>query len=164
MSLVAELKRRHVFKVGAAYVVIAWLVIQVASIALPAFAAPPWVLRVFILVLMLGFPFALVMAWAFQATPEGLKLETAPVGNKRMAAIAGGLAALALAWYFIGQPAVRGDRKPAPAAANATRVPIAAPQKSIAVLPFVNMSADKDNEYFSDGVSEEILNALAKVD
>ena len=163
MSLVAELKRRHVFKVGAAYVVVAWLVIQVASIALPAFAAPPWVLRVFILVLMLGFPFALVMAWAFQATPEGLKLEAAPVGNKRMAAIAGGLAALALAWYFIGQPAVR-DGKPASAAANATPAPMTAPQKSIAVLPFVNMSADKDNEYFSDGVSEEILNALAKVD
>ena len=71
MSLMAELRRRHVFKVGGAYVVIAWLVVQAASIAFPAFDAPPWVLRVFILILMLGFPIALVMAWAFESTPEG---------------------------------------------------------------------------------------------
>jgi adenylate cyclase len=174
MSLIAELRRRHVFEVGGAYVVIAWLVVQAASIAFPAFEAPPWVLRVFILILMLGFPIALVMAWAFEATPEGLRLEPAPLGNKRMALIASGLACLALAWYFVGQPAVRESIEAAkgsnaatgPAAAGkaaSAPSPAAAPRKSIAVLPFVNMSADKDNEYFSDGISEELLNVLVRV-
>lgn len=175
MSLLAELKRRKVFKVGGAYLVIAWLAVQVASIAFPAFEAPPWVLRVFILVLMLGFPIALVMAWSFEATADGVKLDATPRGNKRMGLIAAVLAALALIWYFIGQPAVREVNAPAataaapslhapsPAAAT-TPEPPAAPRKSIAVLPFVSMSADKENEYFSDGMAEEILNALARVD
>jgi TolB-like protein len=177
VSLIQELRRRHVFKVGGAYVVIAWLVVQAASIAFPAFDAPPWVLRVFILILMLGFPIALVMAWAFEATPEGLRLEPAPLGNRRMALIAGGLIVLATTWYFTGQPAVRGSLQRSKSAAGtstpaaspgaradeAAAAPAAAPRKSIAVLPFVNMSPDKDNEFFSDGIAEEILNALAKV-
>ena len=71
MSLVAELKRRKVFKVGAAYLVVAWLAVQAASIGFPAFDAPPWALRVFILVSLLGFPLAVIMAWIFDATPEG---------------------------------------------------------------------------------------------
>jgi TolB-like protein len=173
VSLWAELKRRKVFRVGGAYVVIAWLVVQVASIALPAFEAPVWVLRVVILLLMLGFPVALVMAWAFDATPDGLKLDAAPVGNKRMAAIAGGLAVLALVWYFFGQPAVREATNPAsasaptaqPIAATATTpVPAAPAEKSVAVLAFADMSPGKDSEYLGDGIAEEILNALAKVE
>jgi TolB-like protein/Tfp pilus assembly protein PilF len=167
VSLIDELKRRKVFKVGAAYLVVAWLAVQVVSIAFPAFEAPPWALRVFILLAMLGFPVTLMMAWAFDATPEGLKRDTAPIGNRRMFAIAAGLAALALAWYFIGAPAVRDEAAPAvaasPAVAAAPAVP-AIPRKSIAVLPFVDMSQGKDQEYFSDGIAEEILNALAKVD
>jgi TolB-like protein len=169
VSLVDELKRRKVFKVGAAYLVVAWLVVQVVSIAFPAFDAPPWALRVFILLAMLGFPVTLMMAWAFDATPEGLRRDTAATGNKRMAAVVAGLAALALSWYFLGAPAVREATAPAVAAppvAAAAPAPAApaVPRNSIAVLPFVNMSADKDNEYFSDGISEELLNALAKVD
>jgi TolB-like protein len=166
VSLFAEFKRRNVFKVGGAYLVVAWLAVQVVSIAFPAFEAPPWALRVFILLAMLGFPVALLMAWAFQATPEGLQREASTTGNKRMLAIGAGLGALALAWYFLAPPAVRDAAKPATAPAVATVAPAAptAPRKSIAVLPFVNMSADKDNEYFSDGIAEEILNALAKVD
>ncbi|MBP8098127.1 MAG: hypothetical protein KAY03_02300, partial [Arenimonas sp.] len=73
MSLFAELKRRNVFKVGGAYLVVAWLAVQAASIGFPTFDAPIWVLRVFILVLMLGFPIALVFAWVFDMTPEGVK-------------------------------------------------------------------------------------------
>jgi TolB-like protein/Flp pilus assembly protein TadD len=171
LSLFAELKRRKVFKAGAAYLVVAWLAVQVVSIAFPAFEAPPWVLRVFILMAMLGFPVALMMAWAFEATPDGLRRDTAAVGTKRMAAIVVALAALALGWYFLGAPAIRADAPPkAVAAAASPPAPVpapkaaAAPRLSIAVLPFVNMSADADNEYFSDGISEEILNALAKVD
>jgi TolB-like protein len=163
VSLFAELKRRKVIKVGGAYLVVAWIAVQVVSIAFPAFEAPPWVLRVFIMLAMLGFPAALLFAWAFEATPEGLQLDASTTGNKRMFAIGAALGGLALAWYFLAPPAVRDAVKPdaVPVAAAATA---AAPRKSIAVLPFVNMSADEDNEYFSDGIAEEILNALAKVD
>ena len=73
MSLFDELKRRKVFKVGAGYLVVAWLVVQAASIGFPAFDAPPWALRIFILVIFLGFPISLVFAWAFEVTPDGLK-------------------------------------------------------------------------------------------
>ncbi len=147
MSLIAELKRRSVFKVAAAYVVVAWLAAQAAGLVFPTFGAPDWALRVFIFVLMIGLPVALVLAWAFELTPEGVKVDVHGVGSKRMFAIAAGLAALALGWYLFGAPAVR-DAGVA--------------ERSIAVLPFVNMSGDADNEYFSDGISEEILNVLAQ--
>jgi adenylate cyclase len=154
MSLVEELKRRKVFKVGAAYLVIAWLAVQAASIAFPAFEAPPWALRVFILVCLLGFPLALVMAWIFDATPEGLKLDANASGNKRVFATAAVLTALALGWYFYGQPSFRrGD----------TATPVAAARNSVAVLPFANMSGKPDEDYFSDGMTEELLNVLARV-
>jgi hypothetical protein len=111
MSLFAELKRRNVVKVGAAYLLVAWLVVQAASIGFPAFDAPPWALRVFILVLLLGFPIAVVMAWVFEMTPEGLKIEAAPSGNKRIVAIALVLAALAVLWYYRGQPSMRARQR-----------------------------------------------------
>ena len=173
MSLFAELQRRNVVKVGAAYLLVAWLVVQAASIGFPAFDAPAWVLRVFILVLLLGFPIALVMAWMFEVTPEGLKRDSTPTGNKRMMAVAGVLVALAVGWYFQGQPALRKSAIPAgevgavnaPAALNSEAgQPAAAQQKSIAVLPFVNMSADTGNQFFADGISEELLNVLVRVD
>lgn len=155
MSFLAELQRRKVFKVGAAYLVVAWLAVQAASIGFPTFDAPPWALRVFILVTLLGFPLALVMAWVFDVTSEGVKLDAAGIGSKRVFAAAALLGALALAWYFYGQPSFRrGD--------PATSAPAVDPH-SIAVLPFVNMSADAGNQYFSDGVSEELLNVLARV-
>ncbi len=173
ISLFDELKHRKVFKVGAAYLVVAWLAVQAASIGFPAFDAPPWALRIFILVVFLGLPVSLVFAWAFEVTPDGLKSEGVR-GSKRLLLVAAALAALAFVWYFKGQPAYL-DR-PAPAVpGNATATtgigaPDAAPRavtpiskKSVAVLPFVNMSADKDQDYFSDGISEEILNALAQV-
>src|SRR5690348_14188153 len=107
MSLIAELKRRKVFKVGAACLVVAWLAVQAASIGFPAFDAPPWVLRVFILVALLGFPVALVLAWSFDLTAEGVKVDGSAQGGKRMLAIAAALVLLALGWYFTGQPAFR---------------------------------------------------------
>jgi len=147
MSLFDELKRRRVFKVAAAYVVVAWLAVQAASIGFPAFDAPPWAMRVFILVVGLGFPLALVLAWAFEITAEGVKLESAAVGNKRVYAAAAILATLAIAWYVAQRPASHGNEADA---------------HSIAVLPFVNMSNDPAQEFFSDGISEELLNQLAQ--
>ena len=154
MSLIAELQRRKVFKVGAAYLVVAWLAVQAASIGFPAFDAPTWVLRVFILVALLGFPIAVVMAWVFDVTPEGVKLDARASGSKRLFAAAAVLIALALGWYFYGQPSFRkGD----------ATTPVAARKNSIAVLPFANMSGKPDQDYFSDGMTEELLNVLAKV-
>ena len=150
----AELKRRKVFKVGAAYLVAAWLVVQAASIGFPAFDAPPWVLRIFILVALLGFPIAVVMAWVFDLTPEGVKLDADTSGSKRLFAAATLLIVLALGWYFYGQPSFRkGD----------ATTPSIADKKSITVLPFDNLSRDPDNAYFCEGVQDEILTRLAKV-
>ena len=165
MNLFTELKRRKVFKIGAAYVVVAWLVVQAASIAFPAFDAPSWVLRVFILIAFLGLPIALVFAWAFDFHPDGIQSETRSRSDKLIFVIAALLVALAFAWYFKGQPANRaGDPLPVAAAPAPKPAPPAVNPQSVAVLPFVNMSGDKDNEFFSDGISEELLNALVRVD
>ena len=165
MSLMVELKRRKVFKVAAGYLVVAWLVVQAASIGFPAFDAPPWALRVFILLAFMGFPIALVLAWVFDVTPEGLKVDASRVGTKRLVTVAAVLVALALGWYFYGQPAFRKGDAVAPKGAATPAAP-AAPAvdpNSIAVLPFVNMSGEAEQEYFSDGMTEELLNVLARM-
>ncbi len=162
MSLLAELRRRHVLKVGAGYLVIAWLAVQAASIGFPAFDAPPWALRIFILVSLLGFPVAVAMAWLLDATPEGLKFDAGVTGSKRVFAASALLVLLALGWYFRGQPAFR-ESPPTAAPSSVATVVAKADPKSIAVLPFVDMSQDKDQEYFSDGLSEELLNLLAQL-
>src|SRR5881396_3864171 len=150
----AELKRRKVFKVGAAYLVVAWLAVQAASIGFPAFDAPPWALRIFILIALLGFPIAVVMAWVFDVTREGVKLDLGASGGKGLFAVAALLIVLALGWYFYGQPSFRkGD----------VTTPSVADRNSIAVLPFANMSGKTEEDYFSDGMTEELLNVLAKV-
>ena len=168
MNLFDELRRRKVFKVGGAYLVVAWLAVQAASIAFPAFAAPSWVLRVFILVALLGFPLVLVLAWAVDATHEGLRLDPAIAGTRRVVAGAALLVLVAIGWFIHGQPAFReSDRTTAltspPAAPAAPASAPAVDPHSIAVLPFVDMSQDKDQEYFSDGLSEELLNLLAQL-
>ena len=158
MALFAELKRRKVFKVGGAYLVVAWLAVQVASIAFPAFDSSPRLLRLCILFAALGFPVALALAWVIDVTPQGLKFDPATRGNKRFASIAMLLVVVALGWYFQGQPAFQ-----APARTPATAAVAAANPHSIAVLPFVNMSADREQDYFSDGLSDELLNMLGQV-
>jgi len=163
MGLVEELKRRKVFKVGAAYLVVAWLAVQAASIGFPAFDAPPWALRVFILLALLGFPVTLVMAWVFDVTPEGMRLDPGVTGSKRVFASAALLVCLALGWYFYGQPSFRKGDATTPAKYPVAAVPAAAPKNSIAVMAFDDLSPAHDQEYFSDGMSEEILNALARV-
>jgi len=157
MTLIAELKRRKVFKVGGAYLVVAWLAVQAASIGFPAFDLSPRMLRLCILFAALGFPLSLVLAWVIELTPEGLRIDPAKRGSKRLVSVALLLVVLALGWYFQGQPAFRAT-PPAPAAAV-----VAPDPHSIAVLPFVNMSADREQDYFSDGLSEELLNMLGQI-
>ncbi len=166
MNFFAELKRRNVYKVAVAYAVVAWLLIQAASIFLPAFDAPPWVIKIFIIIIIFGFPVALIFSWAFEITPEGIKLESEIEPNKsikrrtgrKIVAMTIALAVVA-AGLFVYQ-LVRSKSIVTPRQSEAATV---APIKSIAVLPFVNMSADKNDEYLSDGMTEELINVLTKV-
>jgi TolB-like protein/Tfp pilus assembly protein PilF len=164
-SFIAELQRRKVFKVGAAYLVVAWLAVQAASIAFPTFEAPLWALRVFILVALLGFPVVLVLTWMIDLTPEGVKLDPDVSGSKRVMAAAALLVVLALGWYFYGQPSFRkGDPITPTAAMDAVVAAVpAVSEKSIAVLPFENLSDDKANAYFAEGMQDEILTRLAGI-
>jgi TolB-like protein/Tfp pilus assembly protein PilF len=164
-NLLGELKRRQVFKAGAAYLIVAWLAVQGASIGFPAFEAPPWALRVFILVALLGFPVTLVMAWVFERTPEGLQIDPAQTGTKRIVAVAVLLGVLAWVWYWKGQPAIQEEIARAAEEPGYSAPPVApkVDPKSIAVLAFADLSPTHDQEYFSDGMAEEILNALAQV-
>ena len=162
MSLFAELKRRKVFRVAGAYAVVGWLVIEVAATVLPQFQVPDWAPRMVTLLVALGFPIVLVMAWVFDITPDGIKVDASKAGSKRMLAIAGVLAALAVGWYYRGTAPVGKGDVVAPKV-DAAPVAVAVRAKSIAVLPFTDLSPGHDQEYFSDGMSEEILNALAQV-
>ena len=156
MSLVSELQRRKVFKVGATYLVIGWLLIQVAATVAPQLNLPEWAPRLITLVILLGFPIVLVMAWVFDVTPEGIRADASGIGSKRLMAVAVVLAALALGWYF-HKKGVEAIKPPAITAAPLSD------SHSIAVLPFVDMSQGHDQEYFSDGLSEELLNLLAQL-
>ncbi len=155
MSLIAELKRRKVVQVGVAYLIVAWLVIQVGATVAPQLALPEWAPRLITLLVLLGFPISLVIAWMVDVTPEGIKVESAGFGNKRVFTVAAVLAALAIGWFLRGYGGATAPDTPEAVAALGER--------STAVLPFVNMSADKDNEYFSDGLTETLLHKLAQV-
>jgi len=162
-SLFAELRRRNVFRAGALYAAAAWLLAQVVTQILPVFDAPSWLLRWVIAALVVGFPFWIAFAWFFEFTPEGIKREsevephesiTRHTGRKLDFAIIGVLAVavvLLVTDRFVLHHGVN----------EQAAIPIA--EHSIAVLPFVNMSEEKSNEYFSDGISEELLNLLAKI-
>lgn len=178
MSLFSELARRNVLRVGAAYVVVGWVAAQVAEFAFENFGAPDWVLKSFIVVLLLGLPFALFFAWAFEMTPDGVKRDedvdrsqsaTASTGRKLDFLVIGALL-IALSYFIWERQAGDIDVNPAPESVaisdesqeQSQSADDDAIDKSVAVLPFVNLSSDEDNAWFSDGLTEEILNALAR--
>jgi TolB-like protein len=175
MSFIAELRRRNVIRMAGLYLVGAWLLVQVAGTVLPWFNVSASMVRGLVVLLVLGFVPALVFAWVFELTPEGLKRDAevppeasiAPHTARRMDRMIIAVLLVALAYFGVDKFVLAPRREAATAQAPAARVREAAAkpaQRSIAVLPFVNMSADKDNEFFSDGLSEEILNSLARID
>jgi TolB-like protein len=178
MSFFAELKRRNVIRVGVAYVVVAWLIMQFADVVLNNIEAPDWVFQAIMLVLAIGLPLVLIFAWAFEMTPDGVKREkdvdrtqsiTQTTGRKLDRAIIG-IMAVVIAFLVLdrfvlteenasvaegaGQESVVAEEEAAPAAET---------NPSVAVLPFINMSGDVNNEYFSDGLTETLLHMLAQL-
>jgi adenylate cyclase len=170
LSFFSELNRRNVFRVAIAYVVTAWLIAQVAGLAADSFAAPAWVMKMIITMLALGAPVALVMAWAYELTPGGLRRDSgtatrpAPAGKLDRSIIIVLIAALA---YFSFDKFILDPQRDEVLLESVSTQPVETlPQnagQSIAVLSFVNMSDDAGNEYFSDGLSEELLNLLVKI-
>jgi TolB-like protein len=177
MSFWAELKRRNVVRVGAVYLAGAWLLAQIGDVVAQAFSAPAWPMRVLLVLLALGLPVVLVVAWLFELTPEGLKLTrevaveasiTQTTGRRLDRVLVGMIALLIVVlvanrwWPTVSE---RADSAVVPAASAGAAKPASGAQseKSVAVLPFVNLSSDPEQEYFSDGLSEEILNQLAQI-
>jgi TolB-like protein len=164
-SFFAELKRRNVYKVAVAYGVVGWLVIQVSSTVLPTFHAPEWVVQTLVVLVALGFPIALVVAWAFELTPGGVKrtedVDRAQQPLRKSHAwiyIVFVGATLSVGLFFIGRYTARTTT---PAITTAAHTDL--PSKSIAVLPLLNESGDSKDDYFSDGLSEELIAALAQI-
>ncbi len=174
-QLFQELKRRNLFRVGIAYAVLSWFILQVGAIVAPALELPEWTLPFVIFILAIGFPFILIFAWAFELTPAGLK-KTSEVGvddsltantGRKLNHVIIAVLSLAVVALLVERFFVSGDR-----ALEVADVQTEEPStpgvnrkdsyESIAVLPFVKMSDDAQQEYFSDGISEELLNLLAK--
>src|SRR5215470_7827785 len=166
-TLLGELKRRNVYKVAVAYAVASWLLIQIATQVFPFFEIPNWAVRLVVLVLIAGFPVALIFSWAFEITPEGIKRESEIEADKSithhtgrkivaltvvLAVIAAGLLTFQL---------LRSKTAVVPRQSEAATAAI--PEKSIAVLPFENLSDEKSNAYFAEGIQDEILTRLSKI-
>jgi TolB-like protein/cytochrome c-type biogenesis protein CcmH/NrfG len=156
----AELKRRNVYKVAVAYAVVGWVIAQIATQIFPFLEIPNWIVRLVIVLIVIGFPIALIIAWAFEATPEGIKrtevADAAHQHSKSRAWISVVVigAAISLGLFFLGRYSARSTSGNAPS-------PMA--EKSIAVLPFESLSEDKANAYFADGIQDEILARLSKI-
>src|SRR5215467_12847200 len=164
-SFFSELRRRNVYKVAVAYIVGGWALSQGVAQVFPVFNVPNWVIQLFVVVIVLGLPVALVMAWAFEITPEGIKrTETADAmpeaGRQKKNAwiyvvVVGVVVSIGL--FFLGRYTAGN------AASRNSEAAAALPQKSVAVLPLLNESGDPKDEYFSDGLSEELIAALAQI-
>src|SRR5436190_6728566 len=145
-----ELQRRKVYRVAAAYIIAAGFIIQIGSAVLPAWELPNWTLRFVVVLLLVGFPVALILAWAYDVTPQGIQATPAPPGTQRrrniIALTAIGLAISAVAGFFLF-PRASGRSV----------------EKSIAVLPFQSLSDEKENAYFADGIQDDVLTNLSKI-
>jgi adenylate cyclase len=188
LSLFTELKRRNVFRMAGVYLVVAWLAIQIGETVLPIFDTPAWVLKALVALAAIGFLPSLVFSWIFELTPQGLRRDSATAENRSLASETGrrmdlllalGLVAVMLIvaadryWPNTSPPAAlvtaQDATAPAPTDARSGSAPASgagaeAGKPSIAVLPFANMSSDADNQYFADGIAEELLNVLAGID
>ena len=169
MSLFGELRRRNVFRVAIAYSIVAWLIAQVTELTLDSFGTPEWVMKTILLLLAIGLPIAIIFAWAFELTPEGVRKEkdvdrsesiTQKTG-RRIDFMIITVLAVALLFAISTHQWTTGI---AGTAEDAMEIVETDGAESIAVLPFVNMSDDPNNEYFSDGISEELLNVLVRVE
>ena len=152
-SFFTELKRRNVYKVAIAYGVVAWLLLQAASILFPTFEAPPWTMKVFVAVIALGFPVALILAWAFELTPEGIKRAEDVDLSKSITRKTGRKLDFFIIAVLLLVIAILVFQRLRPSALPAVSSSL---EKSIAVLPFENLSRDPDNAYFAEGIQEEI--------
>jgi TolB-like protein/Tfp pilus assembly protein PilF len=170
-SFIQELRRRNIFRVAGVYALVGWLLMQIVSVMTPALALPDWVDSFFAILLLIGFPLAILLTWAFEMTPEGMKRTETVTGGERVAAKTGrmldiviitGLAlligSLVVGNRFMPQKTITPD-------SIALEETLPADEKpSIAVLPFADLSPNKDQGYFSDGMAEEILNVLVRVE
>lgn len=163
MSLIAELKRRNVARVAVAYAIVAWLLAQIADLLFGAFGAPDWALRTFVILLLLGFPVALLLAWAFELTPDGIRRESAAradrpaaAPSRKLDAVIFGVLALAVAFLLLDRFVLSTDDD----SGSATSAELEA---SIAVLPFDNRSANPEDTHFVDGIHDDILTQLARI-
>jgi len=180
MSFIKELKRRNVFRVAIAYAIAAWLLIEITATTFPILKLPDWSVTLVTVLVLIGFPLALILAWAFELTPEGLKKEKdvdrsesiTHVTGRRLDFIIITVLALALGYFAYDKfvPDASRDAVLVEATTQAVTEKVVTEQEeptesdqSIAVLPFVNMSEDAGNEYFADGLSEELLNMLVKI-
>ncbi|MCJ7452314.1 MAG: hypothetical protein MUO39_07550, partial [Steroidobacteraceae bacterium] len=177
MSLIAELKRRNVFRVGIAYLALGWIVTEVTATVAPMLHLPEWVGPVVLWIGVIGFPFVVMFSWIYELTPEGLKRETeiersASVTQhtaRRLDYVIIGLLVVVIGLYAYQavRPAAESHKtviaRAAPGGEPGATAPESVEDRSVAVLPFVDMSEARDQEYFADGISEELLNLLAKV-
>jgi len=168
-SLWGELRRRNVFKVAVAYVIVAWLLIEMAATVFPVLKLPEWTVAFVTALILISFPIILIGAWAFEITPDGMKRTREVPLEHSITQITGrkfdftiiGLLVIAVLFLVVDNYVLRDEA--APAVSERIEPTNQTVEKSIAVLPFVNMSSDPEQEYFSDGLSEEILNLLAKI-
>jgi TolB-like protein len=179
MGLVSEFRRRNVFRVAIAYIVLAWVILEAGDVLAPALHLPEWVVSALVFFLVLGFPLALIFAWAFELTPEGIKLEKHVDRSKSITHLTGrkldyviiGVLAVALVLFAFDEWVLEPtrDAELLQAASEAVTDQASGPatdemrRNSIAVLPFADMSPEGNQEYFSDGISEELLNVLSRV-